>query len=133
MTDFVLQVVNADRPCDRGKMLDEIANYAKFLKQPLTLEMFVPCDDDGNILRNPIPEHMNYRDYMTTNKYEVLQENYKKAKQKVLFKDLFIKDDKIIFPMHGYVLIEMLSLSTIDNLTYKEINLTQSAIKQIGL
>lgn len=45
MTDFVLSVVNADRPCDRGKILDEIGLYAEFLKQPLKLEMFVPCDD----------------------------------------------------------------------------------------
>lgn len=54
MVAFVLQVVNSDRPCDRGKMLDEIGNYAEFLKQPLKLEMFIPCNDEGNVLKELI-------------------------------------------------------------------------------
>ena len=34
--------------------LDRINNYAKFLNQPLKLEMFVPCDDKGNVLDEPL-------------------------------------------------------------------------------
>lgn len=31
----------------------DIVEYAKFLKQPLKLEMFVPCDEDGRPLEEP--------------------------------------------------------------------------------
>ena len=53
MTSFVDNVVTADRPCDRGAMLDEIAKYSKFLQRPLTLGMFMPCDLEGNVLEEP--------------------------------------------------------------------------------
>lgn len=41
MTDFVLGILSQDRPCDRGRMLDEIGAYAQFLRRPLTLDMFI--------------------------------------------------------------------------------------------
>ena len=50
---YVLEVVTADRPCDRGAMLDEIGQYANFLKQPSTLGMFIPTDEQGNVLEKP--------------------------------------------------------------------------------
>ena len=50
LSDYVLQLWD-------DKLMSEIGiraiNYAKFLKQPLKLEMFVPCDDEGNILKAP--------------------------------------------------------------------------------
>lgn len=131
MVDFVLTRDIARSNSEN--VLCEIENYANFLKQPLTLGMFIPCDEIGNILRDPIPEHLNYKAYMTTNKFEILQENYNKAKEKVLFKDLWVKDGNIIFPMHGYLSWDKLNLCTIDNLTYKGVNLTENALKQIGL
>ena len=93
MTDFVLQIDKL-RPCDLGQdfsswnlsKLITIKNYAKFIKQPLKLEMFVPCDDEGNILEEPQMierkvafDEVDY-DY---NEEEVIV--YKKAKEKVLF------------------------------------------------
>ena len=38
--------------------LEKIRNYANFLKQPLNIGMFVPCDEDGNVLEEP-----NIEDY----------------------------------------------------------------------
>ena len=35
------------------KALKQIFSYAEFLKQPLKLEMFVPCDEDENVLGEP--------------------------------------------------------------------------------
>lgn len=35
--------------------LDMIGNYAKFIKQNLTLGMFVPVDNEGKILEEPDP------------------------------------------------------------------------------
>ena len=47
MTDFVLEV--SKQTTNEGNSLvrnfNKIKNYAQFLKQPLKLEMFVPCDD----------------------------------------------------------------------------------------
>ena len=55
-----------------------IKKYADFLKQPLKLEMFVPCDDNGNVLEDIIGNGMihNYSEKVT---------QYEQAKEKVLF------------------------------------------------
>ena len=51
MTDFVLE----QDKLMRNKLNDpitftiKVTDYALFLKQPLKLEMFVPCDEDGNV------------------------------------------------------------------------------------
>ena len=57
---------------------NQIVNYANFLKQPLKLEMFVPCDDNGNVLEDIIGNGMihNYSEKVT---------QYEQAKEKVLF------------------------------------------------
>lgn len=43
MTDYVLSSLE----------YHTIKDYAELLKQPLKLEMFLPCDDDGNLLGDP--------------------------------------------------------------------------------
>jgi len=55
MTDFVLE---QEREFDRARVgfnefTNNVCNYAKFLKQPLELWMFVHCDEDGNVLIKP--------------------------------------------------------------------------------
>ena len=85
MTDFVLKI-DEFLPQDLGQFFDSwrmsqlrlIENYAKFLKQPLKLEMFVPCDE--------IIEVMNYKEI----KQSVIEgtdswDAYEKAKENVLF------------------------------------------------
>ena len=49
MTDFVLEQCENNKSCVQFENL--CYNYANFLKQPLKLEMFVPCDGLGNILK----------------------------------------------------------------------------------
>ena len=51
MTDFVL--LDQRYKEDSDTALFYISNYAQFLKQPLKLGMFVPCDFDGGILIKP--------------------------------------------------------------------------------
>ena len=85
MTDFVLKYYS-DETMDELQILDLINNYATFLKQPLKLEMFVPCDENGNILEEPQmrPERNSFdeedMDYDAQELYD-----YIKAKEKVLF------------------------------------------------
>lgn len=59
MTDFVLELANQKVDKDQAviklaMLADKYILYAKFLKQPLKLEMFVPCDEKGNVLEDPL-------------------------------------------------------------------------------
>jgi hypothetical protein len=62
MTDFVLQVVQTPNVNEAicweqtEARLQKIYQYSLFLKQPLKLGMFVPCDKDGNFLEEPKKE-----------------------------------------------------------------------------
>ena len=78
MTDFVNNIGNMENYPSHENALSWIYNYATFLRQPLKLEMFVPCDE--------IIEVMNYEEI----KQSVIEgtdswDAYEKAKEKVLF------------------------------------------------
>ena len=87
MTEFVLQKGNKKvKPSESTTLnlaliADKCFKYAKFLKQPLKLEMFVPCDEDGNVLGKPNKDDMRFY----THKNLSVQEEYQQAKEKVLF------------------------------------------------
>ena len=96
MTDFVLEQLNEQN--SRTKPMREVFNslekYAKFLKQPLKLEMFVPCDEEGNILEEPKIENYTQEEL----EHSVMgcdYLDYNKAKEKVLFEDFKIYDYKL--------------------------------------
>ena len=86
MTDFVLEQLNEQN--SRTKPMREVFNslekYATFLRQPLKLEMFVPCDEEGNVLEEPKIEE-EYVDEHTTQIFAKYQYDLDKAKEKVLF------------------------------------------------
>ena len=94
MTDFVLEQLNEQN--SRTKPMREVFNslekYATFLRQPLKLEMFVPCDEKGNVLEEPQmrPVKISFdeedMDYDAQELYD-----YRKAKEKVLFENLSYK------------------------------------------
>ena len=96
MTDFVLEQLNEQN--SRTKPMREVFNslekYAKFLKQPLKLEMFVPCDEEGNVLEEPKIEE-EYVDEHTTQIFAQYQYDLDKAKEKVLFEGFKIYDYKL--------------------------------------
>ena len=102
MTDFVikqnyittLDISQIDFYDKELKTLSNIRNYAKFLKQPLKLEMFVPCDEDGNVLEEPKIEE-EYVDEHTTQIFAQYQYDLDKAKEKVLFEGFKIYDYKL--------------------------------------
>ena len=88
MVAFVDEVITADRPCDRGAMLDEIAEYSTFLQKPLTLGMFIPCDEDGNVLEEPTKHHDNTsvsHKGAITDEWKSWHREYQQAKEHVLF------------------------------------------------
>ena len=104
MTDFVIEI-DENKPKFKNfssfseinqyeiNGYDKIRNYATFLKKPLKLEMFVPCDDEGNILEEPkIEEDV---DEHTTQIFAQYQYDLDKSKEKVLFEGFKIYDYKL--------------------------------------
>ncbi len=89
MTDFVNNVGNMENYPSHEKALSWIYNYANFLKQPLKLEMFVPCDNEGNVLEEPDFFSGDYDDNgfgdVDKFKYKNDIQEYNQAKEKILF------------------------------------------------
>lgn len=98
MTDFVLThdrlfILDSDLKFSDRKIIKEkrITNYAKFLKQPLKLEMFIPCDEDGNVLEYPTNISIS-NDF----NFEKALLKYVEAKEKVLFEGFTHKDNDFL-------------------------------------
>ena len=95
MTDFVLEqsklkFTNSGR-WDEARWYNSL-KYANFLKQPLTLGMFVSCDD-GNVLEIPTKENSN-----NTIDHDTKLMDYNDSKSKVLFNGFYVtysSDNKI--------------------------------------
>lgn len=144
MTDFVLEQTELLYEKNQSKLIHRVVNYAQFLKQPLTLGMFVPCDEEGNILEEPIiSEHLLDRPGGSPIKSKNTPEAYyyRKAKERVLFegfevkKDICYKGEKRISVDYAIYIPTMRTL-TIEELISKKktpLTLTETAIKQIGL
>lgn len=129
MTDFVLQKERFEE--DSDTCIFKITNYANFIKQTITIGMFVPCDEYDNIL----PESHQFLSCEKGFRYQ-------KAKNRVLFKGFELKEvyrngfveifnkntkDNIFFPN----LSNIESLSRSCKNTYC-LTLTDSAIKQLA-
>lgn len=137
MTAFVL----ADMYSREG-----MVKYANFLKQPLTLGMFAPCDDNGNILEEPNTEnHLHGQDSFV---YHRLQAQYQEAKKRVLFEGFEVKHEKFMHDkLHFYIEHNGIKFmwnfnnkwefykefSTIEDLVKYNLVLTESARKHLGL
>ena len=150
MTDFVLEIdkewENPSKPFSENKALMKICNYATFLIQPLQLGMFVPCDENGNVLEEPKRwnDYLQFPDSFDGNKEWGELYDYELAIERILFKGFeyvnFINDGKLL-PYHRlikndeYFNVRFLDRNIEDLLTEFEygIELTSTAIKQIGL
>jgi hypothetical protein len=128
MTDFVLLECNYNQINIK---------YAKFLKQPKEIWMFVPCDEDGNVLEKPKIENMPFCS-VNGEGYDYAILKYEQAKERVLFErfklgayplERFVLHDN---PSFGLV-IDSFKEETIEDLVRYDLTLTQTAIKQIGL
>lgn len=147
MTDFIENLrdeMNEYSPLNAEKTkkyFNKIFYYNDFLKMNLNLGMFIPCDENFNILKKP----NHYRRFINS---DYLNENpkmsekwlkdcleYQKAESKILFKDFHfsIEDggEKCV-AIEGFVLgIEYLWKIKIEDLADDNIELTKLAIKSI--
>lgn len=135
MTDFVLQQLEIKQSTSEFK--EVVKKYATFLKKTLTISMFVPCDENGNILEKPnyYSAFLNhyYLDKPGLIDYESCQA-YKQAENNVLFNGfemhdiLFFNDDLgIAYNVEEIEHWDIEILATI----HTNIELTKSAINQI--
>lgn len=135
MSDFVLQVVQTPNTNEAicweqtEARLNKIYQYALFLKQPLTLSMFVPCDLDGNIFYEPkkIDGSIAMAAY-----YKTLNQ-YKEAQNRVLFADLVfekITPFGMTFILNDKILFFDCEDETIEDLIEHNLTLTETALKQ---
>jgi len=142
MTDFVFEQRNKQNITNIRRFWN-CEKYAKFLKQPLELWMFVPCDEDGNVLEKP-------REFK--NKFSTF-EKYQQAKERCLFdrfefteSQKFSTVNKIENSVHWYTKNRLyittkkedgyhsyFQLFTVEDLIQCEIQLTKTSQKQIGL
>lgn len=131
MVDFVLE----QRLKHAESFKSKVYAYANFLKQPLTLGMFVPCDEYGNVLEEPIDTICGVERY---------SEKYQQAKERVLFEFFeVIHIDKVRITIqyefqqldYNRIRERFEYYNTIEDLTgcHLDLTLTPSALKQIGL
>lgn len=147
MTDFVLEQREHQNKID-SNVLTVIYNYANFIKQPNELWMFVPCDKDGNILE----------DCAVTNEDEQYYHFlYEQAKERCLFEGFEVIEDKYYHTKREIIYLPNTQIQVWRKLTYHNgevetfffdyynefktvedllkynLQLTQTAINQIGL
>jgi hypothetical protein len=137
MVDFVVlqNQPKKERISDEGfgvyamDFYHSVSKYAEFLKQPLELGMFIPCVDG-----TPIEEPEQFRGYVSSTHKNPLRpwqikecEIYQQAKERVLFEGCDIRvPSRYRKLMNQYSCIE-------DFMELRELTLTPSAIKQLGL
>ena len=141
MTDFVLNKQGEILNSELGTIS---CKYANFLKQPLTLGMFVPCGEAGNVLQEPDASKFTMDNVNSFDIFRELTAYYRAAKERVLFEGFYVSFNMVVSEYitisHGngfgldynkfYSYFD--DYNTIEDLTSYGLTLTQTAIKQIN-
>ena len=132
MTDFVLKQNEILGTFENFRKI--VYNYANFLKQPLTLGMFVPCNEDGNVLEEPL--HV-FSDHTEKEKSLMYQSNYltieyQQAKERCLFFSQHGNEETFGQCLARVYLDEFFNIEQLSN-EIRNIELTQTTIKELGL
>jgi len=129
MTEFVLKTY--DEISDSIDSESMMYNYANFLNQPLTLGMFVPCDEDGCVLEEPEFHEPNNENEIGD--YDELRYQYQQAKDKVLFEGFEIcnrtSNIDCVVCKDDHLSLKLLKGKTIEYLINRNLTLTPNAIK----
>lgn len=89
MTDYVIEQIHKRESI--GQCWLSVTKYAQFLKQPLKLEMFLPCDENGNALKEPMSLADSVMNEQCSKEFAQTTIQYENAKDKVLFKGLNVE------------------------------------------
>ena len=134
MSDFVLEKNILDE-----KEIKQIINYANFLQQPLKLEMFVPCDESGNVLEEyKLTEKELFADANNQCRFISSKEaQWISAKEKVLFEDFYWEGNYTIGNMEDEMIYideefcQNMNIEKFLTTIISDLELTESAISQI--
>lgn len=140
MVDFVFEQEKSVIKFDYNELhafKTKISNYGDFIKQPLALGMFVPCDLDGNVLEEREIWHTTNQDSET----QSLLIEFEEAKNRVLFKNIEYVEAK---KEGDYSFVRIAYLSpinypkfwnglTVEHLIKYNLTLTESKAKELGL
>ena len=134
MTDFVLErkehwrinsiSTNGNELSCRSKHSMECENYANFLRRRLTLNMFIPCDENDRPLKKLTEKDFQFDENHHSNKWNEYLKQYKKAEKDILFKGCDF--DR---PTRYRKTVEQ--VTCIENLMMFGFELTPTAIKKI--
>lgn len=113
MVKFINEIGNSPLHESYEKDLAKIYNYCTFLEQPLKLEMFVPCDENGNVLEQ-CKEICSCECDKT--------KDFRNAKDRVLFEGIDLDTAKYHCERN---------VRTIEYFTSFNVELTPNAIKRI--
>lgn len=126
-------------------------NYDDFLQQPLTLGMFLLCDLEGNVLQEPkcdcyteydregCPDKcwrfINSKECVLFKKVKLTEDKYKDTKRKFWYIDkLRIAHELKFYSGENQFTFDVLrEHETIEDLVKYNLELTDSAIKQLGI
>lgn len=92
MTAYVLEQIPKDRKDNllaESEKLKSIFNYAKFLSMPLELKMFVTCDENDSVMKEPTVDA-----YMQPKEIDRQYEAFDKAKSEVIFEGFEYQEAK---------------------------------------
>jgi len=93
MVDFVAEI-DSLKYWDIDSKYEAILKYAEFLKQPLTLGMFVPVNSDGEVTEEPLKSDYASKPFNESGECKVYFDDlhiYNKAKENVLFEGFVLE------------------------------------------
>ena len=134
MTDFVIENENMVKQTESemSKNLFKLAQYAHFLKQPIQLWMFIPCNENNETITE---RHYSYFD--NENEHEDYCNEMEEAKQRCLFEGFefrkgkathlieFWQDEKFLFTYNVSTQSFLIVGSKIENLVKYNLKLTK--------
>lgn len=146
MTDFVIEQ-NKINFIAYDELWNRVLKYANFIKKPLKLEMFVPCDKDGNVLKEPhYYKDFTFNYFDNISGYDLLKcKKYQKAKKKVLFEGFKVTDadngkkylwngDKLFSIFYDNTNpFEPKTIEDLTSISIHTLNLSSNAINELGL
>ena len=146
MTDFVIDVGNMENYPSHEKALSWIYNYATFLKKPLKLGYFIPCDENDLPLEEPSlyfewnkeePEEWIFTCHDEIKECVKYQEKYDAYLERVLFEGFEYdkENDWVTYNEFARFFVSELQNGKVEDLfklIKDEITLTETSKKEIG-
>ena len=104
-TDFVLEQKEHIKEADKlsffeiqtkiNEFYDKVVHHATQMKRPLEKGMFVPCDEEGNVLKEPKESNYNLGD-IHAGYFKLDVDKYQQAKERILFKGFYPTDENTV-------------------------------------